>query len=160
MANLFDPHFEDSSDRDGYSRKRAPLGRQAGSERLGASIFELPAGQANFPFHYHLANEEMLIVLAGRPTLRTSGGDRVVERGEVVAFPRGETGAHQVINRGDEPARILILSEMNAPEIVVRPESAKLSAFGRPPGARGEGMHKVFFERDSTPFWQGEEPPR
>ena len=36
-----------------------------------------------------------------------------LEPGEVVAFPRGERGAHQVLNRGDEPARFLVVSEMN-----------------------------------------------
>ena len=48
---------------------------------------------------------------------------------------------------------------MVAPDIVVRPESGKLSAFGRPPGGAGDGMHKVFFERDEVEFWEGEEPP-
>ena len=77
--------------------------------------------------------------------------------GEVVAFPIGERGAHQIVNRTDQAVRILIVSEMVAPDIVVRPESGKLSAFGRPPGGAGDGMHKVFFERDEVEFWEGEE---
>jgi uncharacterized cupin superfamily protein len=159
MANLFEPEFDESSEKPGFTWRRAGLGRHAGAERLGASLFELEPGQAAFPLHYHLANEELLIVIAGTPSLRTADGERSLERGEVVSFPRGEQGTHQVVNRGDQPVRILMISEMIAPEIVVRPESGKLSAFGRPPGARGEGMHGVFFERDSTPFWEGEPPP-
>ena len=159
MANLFDPDFDSSSEQPGFSRQRAALGRQAGAERLGASLFALPPGQAAFPLHYHLGNEEMLIVIAGSPSLRTLDGERELVTGEVVSFPRGETGAHQIVNRSDREARILLISEMNAPEVVVRPESGKLSALGRPPGSRGEGMHKAFHQSDEVSFWEGEDPP-
>jgi uncharacterized cupin superfamily protein len=159
MANLFDPDFEASSEQPGFSCRRATLGRQAGAERLGASLFALPPGQAAFPLHYHLGNEEMLIVIAGSPSLRTPEGERELVTGEVVSFPRGEAGAHQIVNRSDQEARILLISEMNAPEVVVRPESGKLSALGRPPGSRGEGMHKVFHQSDEVSFWEGEDPP-
>ncbi len=159
MANVFDPHFEESSDRDGFTYRRAKLGTQAGAERLGASLLALAPGQAAFPLHYHLGNEEMLVVIAGTPSLRTLDGERELETGEVVSFPRGETGAHQVVNRSEQEARVLLISEMNAPEVVVRPESGKLSALGRPPGGRGEGMHKVFHQSDEVSFWEGEDPP-
>jgi uncharacterized cupin superfamily protein len=159
MANLFEPDFEESSEQPGFSWKRAALARQAGGERLGASLFSLPPGEAAFPLHYHLGNEELLVVIDGAPSLRTTEGERVLDRGEVVSFPRGEAGTHQIVNRSDSEARVLLVSEMNAPEVVVRPESGKLSALGRPPGDRGEGIHRVFYERDEAPFWEGEEPP-
>lgn len=159
MANLFEPEFEESAGRPGFSRQRAPLGRQAGAERLGASLFALPPGQAAFPMHYHLGNEEMLLVISGTPSLRVLDGERELKTGEVVSFPRGEEGVHQIVNRSEEEARILMISEMNAPEVVVRPESGKLSALGRPPGARGAGMHKVFHQSDEVSFWESEDPP-
>jgi uncharacterized cupin superfamily protein len=157
--NVFEPEFDADQDRPGFTYRRARLGRQAGSERLGASLFELQPGQAQFPMHYHLGNEELLVV-TGTPTLRTPDGDRDLLEGEVVALPVGERGAHQVVNRTEEPVRVLIVSEMVGPDIVVRPESGKLSAFGRPPGSPDdEGMHQVFFLRDAVEFWDGEEPP-
>jgi uncharacterized cupin superfamily protein len=159
MANLFEPEFEESIDRPGFSWQRAPLGRQAGGERLGASLFALAPGSAAFPMHYHLGNEEMLVVIAGRPSLRTLDRERELETGEVVSFLRGEAGAHQVVNRSGEEARVLLVSEMNAPEVVVRPESKQLSALGRPPGGRGEGIHKVFMLEDEVEFWDAQEPP-
>ena len=61
-------------------------------------MYEIPPGNANCPYHYHFANEELLIVLRGRPHLRTPDGWRQLEEGEVVAFPIGERGAHQVVN--------------------------------------------------------------
>jgi uncharacterized cupin superfamily protein len=159
MANLFEPEFEESIDRPGFRWQRALLGRQAGADRLGASLFELAPGCAAFPMHYHLGNEEMLLVIAGRPSLRTPDGERELETGEVVSFPRGEAGAHQIVNRGKEEVRILMISEMNAPEIVVRPESEQLSALGRPPGDRGEGIRKVFRLTDEVDLWSAQEPP-
>lgn len=158
-ANVFAPAFDDESDREGFRGRRARLGRQAGGERLGASLFELEPGSAAFPVHYHLGNEEMLIVLSGETALRTLQGERKLAEGELVALPVGERGAHQVINRGDRPARILIISEMNAPDVVVRPESEKISAFGQPPGTPDEGFHDVYFRRDVVEFWDDEQPP-
>lgn len=160
MANVFEPDFEERNEQPGFSWQRALLGRQTGAEQLGASLFALPPNQAAFPLHYHLGNEEMLIVIAGTPSLRTLDDERLLKPGEVVSFPRGEAGAHQVLNRTEEEARVLLISEMNAPEVVVRPESGKLSALGRPPGARGEGMHRIFHQSDEVPFWEGEDPPR
>jgi uncharacterized cupin superfamily protein len=159
MVNLFDPEFDATSDRPGFSWRRAKLADQAGSERLGASLYELEPGSAPFPLHYHHSNEELLVVVAGRPSLRTPDSERELEPGEVVAFPVGERGAHQVVNRSSEPVRVLIVSEMNAPDVVVRPESGKLSAFTRPPGASGAWGHDVFFQRDAAEFWDGEDPP-
>jgi uncharacterized cupin superfamily protein len=159
VANLFEPEFDSRTDRPGFEARRAKLGEQAGAERLGASLYELAPGSAAFPLHYHLGNEELLVVVSGTPALRTPRGERELGQGEVVAFRIGEEGAHQVVNRGAEPARILIVSEMNSPDLVVRPESGKLSAFGRPPGSAAEGMHAVFFRSDSVDFWEGEEPP-
>jgi Cupin domain len=75
----------------------------------------------------------MIIVLSGRPHLRTPEGWRQLEPGEVVALPRGPAGPHQVENRGDEEARFLMLSEMNAPEAIVYPDSDKVGVLSRPP---------------------------
>lgn len=161
MANLFDPDFEDESSRPGFSWKRARLGRQAGGERLGASLYELPPGQATFPYHAHFANEEMLIVVAGRPSLRTSDGWRELSPGEIVAFGVGRAGAHQVLNRSDEPVRVLIVSEMNAPELSVYPDSNKILAGTRPPGGEegDDDIYECFDLADAADYWQGEEPP-
>src|SRR5207248_1693244 len=37
---------------------------------LGMSVYELPPGQTQCPYHFHHGNEEMILVLRGRPTLR------------------------------------------------------------------------------------------
>jgi uncharacterized cupin superfamily protein len=159
MANLFEPDFDAEQDRPGFSWRRARLGRQAGAERLGASLFELPPGQASFPLHFHVANEELLIVIGGRPTLRTRAGERRLDEGEVVAFPAGARGEHQLINRSAEPARVLIVSEMNAPEIVAYPDSDKIFARDTPPGGPPVEIGGSFFAADAVDYFEGEPEP-
>ncbi len=159
MANVFEPDFDAEQDRPGFTWRRARIARQAGAERLGASLFELGPGQAAFPLHYHHANEELLVVLAGAMTLRTVAGERELALGEAVAFPRGEAGAHQVINRGDHPARFLIISEMNAPEIVVYPDSGKIFARDTPPGGGPVRDGGSFFVDDAVDYFEGEPQP-
>jgi uncharacterized cupin superfamily protein len=118
MPNLFDPEWDAERDEPPFRWRRARLGRQAGAQDLGASLFEIPPGAATFPLHAHFANEEMLLVLAGRPTLTSAdGSSRDLAAGDVVACPAGRSGAHRIDNNRDEPARVLIVSTMKAPEI-------------------------------------------
>ena len=73
---------------------------------------EVEPGSKLWPYHRHHANEEWVIVLRGEPTLRTPEGEQVLEEGDVVCFPRGKDGAHQIINGTDSPIRVLMLSSM------------------------------------------------
>jgi uncharacterized cupin superfamily protein len=125
VPNLHDPDWDQERDAPPFRWRRARLGRQAGSRDLGASLFEVPPGAATFPLHIHYANEELLLVLAGRPTLRTLEGDRELSEGEVVALPAGREGAHRVVNDTDEPVRVLLVSTMHAPDINEFPETGE-----------------------------------
>ena len=157
--NIFEPSFEPDDEEAGFFQRRARVGRQAGAQRLGASLYELPPGRAAWPYHLQYANEEMLIVLSGRPSLRTPEGWRELAEGEVVAFPRGDRGAHQVVNRSDANVRMLVVSEMNAPELSVYPDSGKVASFAVAPGSDEEGLKELFRLSDAVDYWDGENPP-
>ncbi|HET9720559.1 MAG TPA: cupin domain-containing protein [Solirubrobacteraceae bacterium] len=88
----------------------------------------MPPGASSFPLHVHYANEELIVVLAGHPTLQPLEGERELEPGELVACPAGRRGAHRLENRSREPVRILIVSTMLAPELNEYPDSGKLWA--------------------------------
>jgi uncharacterized cupin superfamily protein len=135
--NVFEPSFDAEQDEPPFTWRRARLGRQAGGEKLGASLFELSPGASSFPLHVHHANEELIVVLAGRPTLRTIDAERELSPGEVVACPSGRRGAHRIDNRSDEPIRFLIVSTMIAPEVNEYPDSGKIWARTFPPGGDG-----------------------
>ena len=134
MANVYEPEWDADRDDPPYRWKRSRIGRQTGARQLGASLFELPPGASSFPLHVHHANEELIVVLAGRPTLRSLDGERELQPGEVVACPTGRRGAHRMDNRSDEPARFLIVSTMIAPEVNEYPDSGKVWARNFPPG--------------------------
>ncbi len=160
MASIFEPEFDDTLERRGFAYRRARLGRQVGAAKLGASLYEIPPGAANFPYHWHGANEEFAIVVAGRPSVRTPEGWRELVEGEVVSFPVGEAGAHQLANRTDEPARVLIVSTMIAPEVNGYPDSGKVLATLRPPGSPDDGsLAAAFRVADGVDYWEGENPP-
>jgi uncharacterized cupin superfamily protein len=125
--NLFDSEWEFEGAREGDGVTRAArLGRQVGAERLGASLYELESGAIASPLHFHHGAEEMLFVLAGEPTLRTGVGEgdqRVLATGEIVSFPPGRAGMHQIVNRSEAVARVLICSTNDLPEVAEQVET-------------------------------------
>jgi uncharacterized cupin superfamily protein len=134
-ANIHEPEWDAEIDREPFRWQRSLIGRRAGAERLGASLFDVPPGSATFPFHAHHANEELLVVLRGTPTLRTLEGERTLAEGEVVAFPAGRDGAHAITNRSQQTVRILLVSTMHAPDINEFPDSGTLWARSFAPGS-------------------------
>jgi uncharacterized cupin superfamily protein len=157
VPNVFEPDLErDDEDPEEFRTRYARLGRAAGATHLGATLYELDPGQALCPYHWHAANEEMLIVFAGEPTLRTPEGERRLAAGDLVSFPRGEQGAHTVYNRSEAPVRVLMLSEMNEPEVAVYPDSGKVMARQQAPGAEAVGLRALFRLADQVDYWDGE----
>lgn len=104
-------------------RQVAPVGAQAGARELGASVYELDPGAVGSPLHVHHANEELLFVLAGELSLRGPDGTQRLSAGAVVAFPRGQAGAHCLVNRSDAPVRYLVVSTTNRPDVVEYPDT-------------------------------------
>jgi uncharacterized cupin superfamily protein len=139
-SSIATPAFDEAREHPGYNCRRARLGRQAGSEKLGLSLWDLPPGEAAYPFHFHLAEEEIVVLLEGAPSLRTPAGWREMEEGEVACFRVGEEGAHQIVNRTEEPVRFLAFSNQQ-PDIVVRPDSRSLSISERRPEGGGFTQH-------------------
>lgn len=157
MVNIEEPIYDETRDYDGFTCRRARISRQAGAERLGLSLWELPPGQAAYPYHAHLTEEELLIVLEGRPTLRTAEAWRTLEPGEVVSFLRGLDGAHQLLNRTDSTVRFLAFSTNGEPDVVLQLDSDKVGAFERRPD--GGGLRIWFRRDDERGYIDGEVPP-
>lgn len=89
----------------GHDFRARSLTRDVGAKRTGLGIYEVAPGQKTWPYHFELAEEEWLIVLAGEVVLRTPSGERTLRVGDVACFPAGADGAHSVRNDGTEPAR-------------------------------------------------------
>ena len=156
--NVKNPRWDADQDRGPFRWRRSRVGRQAGARELGASVFEVQPGASTFPLHAHHANEELLVVLAGRPTLRTIDGERALEEGEVVSFRTGRDGAHRIDNRTDVPIRVLIVSTMIGPDVVEHIDSEKVYARSYPPGADPppDAVEVMVKREDSRDFFEGE----
>lgn len=125
---------------------------------LGMSLYELLPGQTQTPYHFHHGDEELVLILAGRPTLRTPDGERELAPGDFAHFPKGAAGAHQMLNRSDEPARYVVASSNLAPEICEYPDSGKVAVFSRLESQRGDRMISIHRLDDAVDYFEGEQP--
>jgi uncharacterized cupin superfamily protein len=157
VPNIYKPAFEEGERPSGFRARRARVGYEVGSELVGCSLWEVPAGEAAYPYHYHFGDEEVVIVIRGRPTLRTADGIRELDEGEVLRFPLGEDGGHQILNRTEDTVTFLAVSSHGRPDIVVYPDSNKLGVGERLP--RGGGLRAFFHRELAVDYWDREQPP-
>ncbi len=152
VFNLYGDDWDRAEDRPGWRSRDAWVGRRIGAELIGGSLYELEPGDRLWPYHTHHANEEWLVVMRGSPMLRTPEGERVLSEGDVVCFPRGTAGAHQVRNGTDAPIRVLMLSTLIQPDIVEYLDSGKI-------GARDAGGERLLMSRPGPmlDYWDGED---
>ena len=117
--------------------------------KLGAGFDILAPGKIGCPYHYHLAQEEMFVILEGEGTLRVAGERVPVRAGDVIVIPPGPEYPHQLINSGSVPMKYLSISTQEQPEICYYPDSDKLGAFAKD--------HRVMQRRgESLDYWMGE----
>ncbi len=151
VVNLLDSALVGSEERPGYRNGRAQVGAALGAELLGATIYETPPGEKLWPYHWELGCEEFLVVVAGTPTLRTPEGERVLVPGDVVAFPEGEAGAHQLRNDSDAPFRVLIASTKSDLYVAGYPDSGKLLV-----EAPAHGVRTMLRDASDLDYWEDE----
>jgi len=107
MANVFDDQFSGRLD--------------LSSEETAMYVYDLDPGDS-FPYHYEYV-EEWLLVVDGAVVVRAPGGEREVGRGELVRFASGPEGVHQISNRSEARARVLLFSQAVVPAVSVYPDS-------------------------------------
>ena len=151
-VNVSNPDFGyDPDDPEGFRAGMFRFGSRLGAERTGASVYELPPGQAVCPYHYEYGEEEWALVLEGRPTLRTPDGSEQLEPFDVAFFPRGPDGAHLIRNETDSAVRVLMWSEVVTPAATVYPDSDKIGIW------TGNKDDDVMVERSSNvQYFHGE----
>ena len=154
MTNLNEADFQDRGV-DGFRVRRARLAQQAGAKKLGVSLWEIPPGEAAYPYHWHVIDEEVLVILDDGLSLRDPDREwRPLPEGEVIAFPVGEAGGHQLWNRGDSTARFLSISSgpSEGEDIVIYPDSGKV-------GVYSDRVYELYPRDDAVDYWDGETPP-
>jgi uncharacterized cupin superfamily protein len=137
----------DETDPPGYRSRMARFGPTIGAEQLGGSVYELDPGDSVCPYHYEYPEEEWLLVLEGRPTLRDPDGEHELAEGDLVCFPEGPEGAHKVTNRTDGLVRILMLSTKTETAVSVYPDGGKVGVYP---------LDMYFRLSDAVDYWDGE----
>jgi uncharacterized cupin superfamily protein len=154
--NVFGDDWEREIAHGPFSLRGRRVGAAAGAHQLGAGVFELAAGKRNLPYHAHHGIEELLVVLSGRPTLRTPAGEQELVAGDVVAFPAGREGAHQLLNATTAPVRYLIVSTAASADVIEYPDSGKVGALGGTFGEPGAAAH-MFSAASQVGYFDGED---
>ncbi|HEX5928316.1 MAG TPA: cupin domain-containing protein [Solirubrobacterales bacterium] len=151
-TNITAPEFSyDGADPEGFRSGMARLGKLLGAEESGISVYELPPGQSVCPYHYEVGEEEWLLVLEGRPTVRHPQGSEVLDPWDVVCFPRGPEGAHRVGNETEQTVRVLMFSTVVTPTVTVYPDSDKVGVW------TGDPKSDLIAPRDSAvEYFDGE----
>lgn len=143
-----------------FDARMGQIGQRLGAQKLGYNVTAVPPGKRAFPFHSHMANEEMFFVLEGSGEVRIGGETHPIRRGDVIACPPGDRDtAHQIVNTGDVELRYLAVSTKISPEVCEYPDSDKYGVLAETRSA-GDGKTSMFRSigrtRDSLSYWEGE----
>jgi uncharacterized cupin superfamily protein len=141
----------DPEDPEGFRARMSRFGAELGAKQTGTSLYEIPPGQAICPYHYEYGEEEWVLALEGRPSVRTPEGTEQLEPLDVVFFPMGPEGAHQIRNDTDEPARVLMWSTVIVPTATAYPDSGKVAVWT---GDKSEDL--MVERRHSVDYFHGE----
>jgi uncharacterized cupin superfamily protein len=126
-VKLTEAKFEyDPEDPAGFKSGMARFGRAVDSKDTGATLYELPPGEAVCPYHYEYGEEEWALVIEGTPSVRTPEGTEQLGPQDLVFFPKGPEGAHQIRNASDARALVLMWSTVVLPTASVYPDSDKV----------------------------------
>ena len=115
---------------------------------VGVAIEELPPGKQSCPFHFHMMEEEHILVLEGECTLRLGEERLRFKAGDYAVFPAGEKTGHCLINETDKPCRYIVIGEDNPNEVCVYPDSNKVS---------NRWLGERYDRSAQREYWDGEE---
>jgi uncharacterized cupin superfamily protein len=97
-------------------RSSMRLGQAGGLTQFGVNIVILAPGAKSSLRHWHLNEDEFVMVLSGSCTLVEDAGPVVMQPGDCAAFPAGNPDGHHFINHTDAEARFLVVGTKAATE--------------------------------------------
>jgi uncharacterized cupin superfamily protein len=124
LDELYSRHFSRGNGR--YEGVYQEIGNLIGARVLGYQITTLAPGKRFCPMHAEDTDEEMFLIWEGEAVVRTLRGEYTCRKGDVIAFPTGDIGTHQVINKSDKPCRVLMLGAEDPKSVCYYPDSKKV----------------------------------
>ncbi|MGD2035709.1 MAG: cupin domain-containing protein [Bacteroidales bacterium] len=95
-------------------------------QNLNFDLRQLNPGQYSAPYHFHRFAEELFMILSGSATLRTPNGLEIVNKGDLIFFEKGKTGAHQLYNHSTEACVYLDIRTFTGYDVCEYPDSKKI----------------------------------
>lgn len=94
------------------------LGDAGGLTQFGANITILQPGGLSSMRHWHMHEDEFVMVTEGEVVLVNDDGETVMRAGDCAAFPAGVENGHHFLNRSDAEARFLVIGTRAPTETV------------------------------------------
>jgi uncharacterized cupin superfamily protein len=120
---------------------RLDIAGALGSAESAMYLYDLEPGES-LPYHYEYV-EEWLLVVEGAVVARTPDGVGELHRGDLVRYPPGPDGAHQITNRSEATARVLLFSKASVPAVAVYLDTDTI-------GVWPDGDTEYYFKRDTA----------
>lgn len=98
-------------------RSSLRLGEAGGLTQFGVNIVILAPGAKSSMRHWHLHEDEFVMMTMGECTMMLDVGPTVMRVGDCAAFPAGVPDGHCFINHTDAEARFLVVGTKSPAEI-------------------------------------------
>ncbi len=90
-------------------RSSLRLGPAGGLTQFGVNLVTLEPGALSSLRHWHLNEDEFVMMTEGVCIMVTDAGETEMRPGDCAAFPAGRADGHHFINRSAAPARFLVV---------------------------------------------------
>ena len=128
-------------------RSSLRLGDAGGLTQFGVNIVILAPGAKSSMRHWHLHEDEFVMITMGECVMVQDAGETIMRAGDCAAFPAGVPDGHCFINRSETEARFLVVGNKSRTETatysdvdLVVEQGGGLNTFrhkdGRPYGAK------------------------
>lgn len=98
-------------------RSSLRLGDAGGLTQFGVNLVRLQPGALSSLRHWHMAEDEFVMVTEGECVLVQDAGETLMVAGDCVAFPANVPDGHHFINRSGEVAQFLVVGSKAKREV-------------------------------------------
>lgn len=127
-------------------RSSLRLGDAGGLTQYGVNLVTLQPGALSSLRHWHLNEDEFVMVTEGECWLVEDQGETLMRVGDCAAFPANSGNGHHFINRSDSAARFLVVGTKAKAEVATYSDVDMM--------VRIEGGKALFTYKDGTE-WKG-----
>lgn len=125
-------------------RSSLRLGEAGGLTQFGVNLVTLEPGALSSLRHWHMAEDEFVMVTEGECVMVTDAGEEVMRAGDCAAFPAGVADGHHFINRSGAAARFLVVGSKAAREVATYSDVDLVVTV--------EGKSATFTRKDGSPY--------